>query len=569
MNANERAADTKGFDHSFDSVILTSGDGAIRHANPAACAQFGYSLEEFVTLSWNEVADPSAARRVGSVLAFARKDGSRFSAETSSAQFTASTGEQLRITFVRNVTERERSSDVLHAANSELERLIELAPDGMVIVDRTGCIVFINQQVERMFGFERADLIGKTVEALVPNRLSRNHVEHRIGFQRDPHPRGMGVGLELFARRRDGSEFPVEISLSPIQTREGPLIVSAIRDVSDRKAAEAARLQLAAAVESSNDAIITKTLSSIITTWNAAAERMFGYQASEAIGQPIQMLIPETATDEEIRLMARLLRGERIDSYETRWTRKDGTVIYVSLTLSPIRNASGTIVGVSTIARDVTAHRIAQNQTEASLREKEVLLREVHHRVKNNLQTVSSLLNLQAQGTRDEKTACVLRESESRVHAMALIHQTLYQSGNLAEVDFAEYLRQVTAYVMRTFGMDTGRIRAEFDTASAGLTLDSGIPCGLATQELVSNSLKHAFPDGRSGAIKISFHRVEDHVILKVADDGIGITPGLDLVKLDSLGLRLVAALAKQLNAELRIERLDRGTSVSLRFREK
>ena len=232
--------------------------------------------------------------------------------------------------------------------------LVESAPDAMVIVDMSGSIVLVNAQTERLFGYLREELLGQPVEVLVPDRFHDRHRGHRSRYFTDPHPRPMGAGLDLFGRRKDGSEFPVEISLSPLETADGTLTSSAIRDVSDRKRAEAAASHFAAVVESSSDAIIGKTLDGIVMSWNAGAERLFGYSADEIRGKSISVLVPPGHDDDLPNILDRVRAGERVENLETVRGRKDGTHVKVSLTVSPIRDAHGNVVGASTIARDVS-----------------------------------------------------------------------------------------------------------------------------------------------------------------------------------------------------------------------
>jgi len=238
--------------------------------------------------------------------------------------------------------------------------LLEAAPDAMVCVDADGRIVLVNAQTERLFGYGRDELIGQPVEMLVPDAARDVHPGHRTVYVANPRPRPMGAGMELAGRRRDGTTFPAEISLSTIDTEEGILVSAAIRDVTQRLLVAETAAQLASIIQSSHDAVIGKTLDQVITSWNPGAERLYGYTAAEAIGGHAEMLIPaEEDREREAEVVAAVGRGERVDQYETRRLRKDGTTVEVSLTMSPIADRTGTIIGVATAARDVTEHRRA------------------------------------------------------------------------------------------------------------------------------------------------------------------------------------------------------------------
>ena len=204
-------------------------------------------------------------------------------------------------------------------------------------------------------------------------------------------------------------------------------------------------------------------------------------------------------------------------------------------------------------------------QIKASLQEKEVLLKEIHHRVKNNLQIISSLLDLQAGAISDPRAIAILRDSQNRVNSMGLIHERLYQAEDLARVDFAEYIQDLVNNLFYSYSIDVSTTRLTVDVADVALDVDRGIPCGLLINELVSNSLKHAFPDGRGGEIRIDLRQEEDKFILVVKDDGVGIPEEIDLQNSPSLGLKLVSTLVGQLRGRVVLER-GKGTKFSIEF---
>jgi len=243
---------------------------------------------------------------------------------------------------------------VRHPEDYRFAGLLEAAPDAMVCVDAEGLIALVNAQTERLFGYGRSELVGQPVEMLVPDAVREIHPGHRAGYIADPQPRPMGAGMELAGRRRDGTTFPAEISLSAIDTEQGILVSAAVRDVSQRRLAAETTAQLASIIQSSHDAVIGKTLDEVITSWNPGAERLYGYTAAEVTGRHTEMLIPAGEQEREAAVLAAVARGERVDQYQTRRRRKDGTTVEVSLTLSPIADRSGTIIGVAAVARDVT-----------------------------------------------------------------------------------------------------------------------------------------------------------------------------------------------------------------------
>jgi len=270
-------------------------------------------------------------------------------------------------------------------AGSESDRrfrlVVEAAPNAMVMVDGEGLIALVNAKTEQVFGYARAELLGRPVEMLVPERFRRQHPGLRAAFFRNPLARPMGAGRDLYGRKQNGNEFPIEIGLNPIDTDEGTMVLSAIIDITERKAAESLLREsehrsrsLAAIVASSDDAIVSNDLEGVVTSWNKSAERIFGYLDSEMIGQSILRLATPGHGDEMIEILNRIKRGERVDHYETTRRRQDGSTLYVSLTVSPIYDIANKLVGASKVARDITASTLAN----AALRDSQIRLQDLN-----------------------------------------------------------------------------------------------------------------------------------------------------------------------------------------------
>jgi len=297
--------------------------------------------------------------------------------------------------------------------------------------------------------------------------------------------------------------------------------------------------------------------------------RMTGYPAEELVGQSARILYP---TDEDYEYVGRekyrqiTLRGT--GTVETRWKRKDGRVIDVLLSSTP-RDPDDLVNNVTFTALDITDRKLAEEKLKASLKEKEVLLREVHHRTKNNMAVISALVSLQASHIQDPELLQVFRETENRIKAMALVHEKLYQSANLSDIDLGNYLKDLTHQIFRTYRTEDQCVHLEMDLDPATVTLDTAIPCGLILNELLSNSFKHGFKGRKEGRIRLELSSSPSGEIrMAFSDDGNGLPPDLDVRQASSLGLQLVVNLAEsQLSGRLELHRQD-GTQFVLFFKE-
>ncbi len=353
-----------------DAMVIVDDAGIIRLVNAQTEALFGYQREELLghpvellvpgrfrghhTHHRNGYAHNQQVRPMGAGLDLygLRKDGTEFPVEISLSPLETTDG-LLVSAAVRDVSERK-------AAEERFRGLLEAAPDAMVIVDDAGIIRLVNAQTEALFGYQREELLGHPVELLVPGRFRGHHTHHRNGYAHNQQVRPMGAGLELYGLRKDGTEFPVEISLSPLETADGLLVSAAVRDVSERKAAEERINELAALVESSQDAILAKTLDGHITYWNAAAQRLYGFAASEVLGRHVSLLAPPDREDEISALLERLREGEKVEHFETLRVTRSGALLDVDVTLWPTRARSGEVIGACAIVRDISDRKRAE-----------------------------------------------------------------------------------------------------------------------------------------------------------------------------------------------------------------
>jgi len=294
---------------------------------------------------------------------------------------------------------------------------------------------------------------------------------------------------------------------------------------------------------------------------------MYGWTTGEALGKKLPT-IPEQIVPETEKLLIEVKAGRVITDHETIRRRKDGTLFDVSSTISPIKDSAGNVVAFAGISRDITQRKKAEAEIRHSLKEKETLLREIHHRVKNNMQIISSLLRLQAKYLKNKEDIEIFKESHNRISSMSLIHEKLYQSRDFTNIDFNVYVRDLVKGLFHSYGTDESRIKLKINVGNFPMGIDSAIPCGLIINELVTNSLKYAFPDGRKGEINIYLGIAgEQEFELIISDNGVGIPEGIDLEKTDTLGLHLVKILAEnQLCGEIFLDRKN-GTGFKIKFK--
>jgi PAS domain S-box-containing protein len=341
--------------------------------------------------------------------------------------------------------ELQAVNQALRHSEERVRDILEAVLHGLVLVDRTGRVELVNRQLEAMFGYRREELVGASIEQLMPERYRARHGALITSFFAQPSRRDMAGRMELYGRRKDGGEFPVEIGLNPMDSDEGPRVLASITDVTARKA--------------------------------------------------------------------------------------------------------------------------AREQLQGALEEKTALLNEVHHRVKNNLQVISSLLKMQARAAPPQLRQ-LLTESCSRVQAMSMIHQLLYEHGDLSKIQLASYLQQLVSLLRDTYSDRNRAILTAFHGSARDCHLDMqrAISCGLIVNELITNAFKHAFPEGRGGRIEVGLADTADgRIRLSVADDGVGLPVGLELGQGQSLGLRLLPSLVDQIGGEVVLRR-EQGTRYELTF---
>ncbi|HAM73936.1 MAG TPA: hypothetical protein DCM86_20085 [Verrucomicrobiales bacterium] len=463
-------------------------------------------------------------------------------------------------------------------------------------VGADGIIRRVNQATCRMLGYTEAELLGM----------------HKFDLRVDMHPSRWAPHWEILRttrhshfescfRHKEGREFPVEVESNFVEFDGHEYIFFFVRDITERKRVEeslhrlndelearvqerTAALELANAqlresgemfrslVEGAPQAILMVDEAGLISLVNSQTEQLFGYDRVELVGRGIDLLLPERYRAHHPRLRQGFLSaptarpmGAGRDLYAL---CKDGSEVPVEIGLSPLR-INGRAYVLSTII-DIRARKQAEDRIAASLREKETLLKEIHHRVKNNMQLISSLLQLQSDYIKNPEARGIFREGQNRVRSMALIHEKLYRANTLSSIDFGEYIRTLVDILVPTYAPRPECVEIDVTAELVPLGVDTAVPLALIVNELISNSLKHAFPEGRNGRIVVTLAPgiADGEVALRVADDGVGLPAGLDWRTCPSLGLHLVKILTGQLEGRMEVRARAPGLEFQLSFRE-
>lgn len=458
-----------------------------------------------------------------------------------------------------------------HLAEEKYRNLFENANDAIVITDTQDRILSWNKSAESIFGWGADELPEKKLfDVVVPQRL---HTEIN-NIKNDVISGSRTRGFDFINLHKTGKEIDVSMTMSPLLDSDNKIIgmSSIIRDITQRKLAEEAlrksEEQFRSLIENSSDIITILGEAGIIYYLSPSIERSFGYKPQELIGQNISVFIhPDDMPHFTDVFMEKIKNPNITSSIEVRALHKDSSwriLESIGKKLPPDLAVTGMVLN----SRDITERKQAEEQIRSSLHEKEVLLREVHHRVKNNMQIISSLLRLQSDFSKDKNIIEMFNESRNRIISMSLVHEKLYRSKDFTKIDLKGYIIDLVNGLFQSYGINMSKIALNANVEDIPLGIDSAIPCGLIINELVTNSLKHAFPGDRKGEIKVILHLTLDNMIeLVVSDNGIGIPENLDIKNVKSLGLHLVTMLAEdQLNGSMDINR-NIGTEFTIKFR--
>ncbi len=472
----------------------------------------------------------------------------------------------------RDITDRKEAEEALRESEEKCRSLVMNTPDVTWTTDCEGNAVFISPNVEEVYGFTPQQIYkgGRHpwFERIHPHDIEK--VENGYGglFEKEKK-----FDLEYRFRRKDGNWIWLHDRAVTTYEKDGVLYADGVfSDITDRKEMEEklreSEERYRIVTENSPNAIYIFQDGKLKFV-NNAFSRLSGYTREESLRTDYLNFIHPDHRDMMKRATEQVLRGDTSGVPERpqfKIVRKNGEVRWVELNAAIIdRNGASAIVGNVT---DITESKHIHEQIKISLNEKEALLREIHHRVKNNLQVICSLLHLQTKHLKDKHVLNIFKECRNRIKSIALIHEALYQSRSTARISFGEYLQKLTTELFRSYGVSSDVIQLKMEVGSVSPSIDTALAFGMIINELVSNSLKHAFPENTKGRIRVSVHWSGDSAFtLTVGDNGVGLPEALDFRNTASLGMQLVCTLTNQLGGTIKLNRT-RGTTFEITSRK-
>ena len=557
-----------------DDLICTSTMTHFLRVNPAAERILGYSQEELLDIPFLDLIHPDdvepTARAIeeklkrgepaiGFMNRYRNRDGTYRWLEWMTHPVTE---EGLLYAVARDITDRKRLEDELML----LKKSVEMISTGITISDLEGRITYINPAGAGMHGYTVDELIGMEVNVFMPDGKKDSSRCRKTMADVKGWKEWSRVIDEV---RKDGTVFPVQLKTIPVEDldKRSLHIITTSEDISERRKVEK-RLQLQAhMIDLLKDSLISTDMDGFVKTWNKGAERLFGYTAFEAIGRHILFVYPP---EEHGNLQETIRRLKEEGQYETevKMQRRNGEPIYAILSLSMIYNDAGSATGMLGYSIDVTQRKAMEENLRRALEDKDVLMKEIYHRTKNNMAVIQSLLNLQSGQIKDRDALNSFSESAHRIRTMSMIHERLYSTGNLSSINIREYLQSLSTGLFHSYGAEPSRIKLNMDVLDVKMDVDQVIPVGLIVNELLTNVFKYAFPDDRSGEVLVELKdNDEDTFMLTVSDSGVGLPVDFDIISARTLGLQLVSSLSAQLRGRLHFS-ADNGSAFSIIFKK-
>ncbi|HET6225523.1 MAG TPA: PAS domain S-box protein [Bacteroidia bacterium] len=575
-------------DSSLDMICASDKEGYITEFNSAAEKTFGYERSEILGRHVSVLYANSPQRiknayeylyekgRFAGEVVNIKKDGQKFIAYLSASVLRNDIGELVGAMGVsRDISEMKRAEQELRNSEERYRAIYDQVFVGIAKISLNGKFIQVNEQMCNMLGYTKEELCTKTfmditVKEDIPTsvnlmkKLASGQMEKTTFEKRYLHKSGKIINANI------ATSLVVDALGNPSH------IISIFQNITEKVKLEHDRQSQSARhnaiIESSSHIIWTTDKQMCLTSFNKnyAADLMKHYNVQAYIGLSVvsvKVVLTEEYNNYWLKKYEAVLRGEH-QYFETKMIDRQNNVVWREIFLNPIFDELGNLVEVAGIGLDITEKKLANEQIHNSLQEKEVLLKEVHHRVKNNLQVISSILNLQSSYVKDQSTLNILKESQDRIKSMAFIHESLYQTKDFSSINFSEYVVNLSQNLLHSYSSLEHEIKLNLDIQNVFLNLDLAIPCGLIINEIVSNALKYAFVDKMENAeIMIKMHLVGEDLQLQIKDNGVGLPKHIDYRNTESLGLQLVVTLVDQLNGNIELD-CTKGAHYNILFKQ-
>ncbi|MDY6966043.1 MAG: PAS domain S-box protein [Halobacteriota archaeon] len=572
-------------DNTQDGIVVVNMKGEFVYSNEAAARNLGYTREEFLKLNIVDIeaieskedfekhySDVLKGERLRFETVHRKEDGSLIYVDVSlsTCEFNKRV---VAYSIWRDITDRKLAEEALRDERNRAQMYLDVAGVILIMINKNEEVTLVNVKGSQILGYKQEDIVGKNwFDNFLPKRMKD---EVRSVFQKLTS--GEIEPVEYFENpilTRSGEERIVAWHNTVLRDVEGNIIgtLSSGEDITERKKADEALQEseerYKTLVRTSPEAITVSDLKGVITEVSEQTLELHGFGSpEELIGRNAFDLIASEDHERAMENLNKTLEGESARNIEYTLLRGDGSSFIGELNAALVKDAYGRPKEFIAATRDITERKLAEEQLKRSLKEKEVLLREVHHRVKNNLQIISSLIDMSSMRIQDRQAINLLNDARDKIHSLALIHTQLYRSKRFDRIEMAEHIQKLVGYLKTVYTEKKG-ITTVVEIPDIYLSITQAIPFTLVINELVSNAFKHAFKEGEEGTIEISIQKPAKGIIhARVKDDGIGINSEVDIFKTESLGLKLVRTLVKkQLHGKIHIESKN-GTEFTIIFR--
>lgn len=572
------------FENNPNPLLLINDDGSeeIIAVNKAAVELYGYTSEEFIGMSSINLRPEEDLETYKRVLHSLDEEDRTNKNITRSRHFKKNgelihvdvhwkrvefEGNRNRLVLINDVTENTKYEQELIQTNLILSTLIDSAPIGVFTVDREGIILNIwNPQCELIFGWKKEEAI----QQFLPHAKGEN-VKEAQGYMKEVFQTGKTKLFEINRHTKDGRPVILREYITPIKDKNGKVeyLMLLIEDITEQKKIETAlidsEVKYRNLVEASKDLIWRIDSEGNFNFVNSASEEILGFSPEELVGTSFVLHVLPEKVEETVQIHSDVIHGKSFDNFDLTMIKKDGSLTHLSAKAYPMHDVDGNIVGCTGTATDITHILEYQQKLEISLKEKEVLIKEIHHRVKNNLAVISGLFALQAMNMEDEKVIQVFNESQARIKSISTIHEKLYQTNLFTSIEMKSYLKDLLEDIAKTFKQVGKEIEIILKGDEVTLNVNQAVPFGILANELITNSFKYAFPGELNGSITLDLRKKKREVIFTVQDSGIGLPDDFEKMKKGSLGMTLIVSLADQLDGEVNWTSHN-GTHFELRF---